>query len=79
MEIIKSNMIFYNFKDFYDNAEYIKKEYSKLDMNRKEIYKMYLYSNSLIKLTLLDKMWEYLNEPFGSCYYVSYKMLGVYL
>jgi hypothetical protein len=27
----------------------------------------------------LNKIWEYLNEPFGSAYYVSGVMLGAYL
>lgn len=39
---------------------------------------MYFYCNRLIKEWLLDKMWEYLNEPIGSCYYVSYEMLSAY-
>ena len=32
-----------------------------------------------LKEFLADKIWEYLNEPFGSAYYVSREMLGVYL
>lgn len=72
-------MKFNGFEDFYRNAKLIKREYDKLDITHKEIYKMYLYSNTFIKLSLLDKMWEYLNEPCGSFYYVSYRMLGTYL
>ena len=40
---------------------------------------MYVYSNLLLKEWQLDKIWEYLNEPFGSFYYVSYDMLGEYV
>lgn len=79
MELIKNNMLFYSFNDFYKHAKTIKYEYDKLSIDQKEIYKLYLYSHSYTNWTLLDKMWEYLNEPLGSAYYVSYKMLGVYL
>ena len=79
MEIVKVSMQFVNFKDFYEKADTILYEFSKLSLNEKRIYKMYLYSNSFIKLKLLDKMWEYLVEPLGSFYYVSKDMLSVYL
>lgn len=77
--MVKDNMIFYNFKDFYDNAIQIKREYDKLSVNDKIVYKYYVYSNRLLREYIADKVWEYLNEPFGSAYYVSYEMLGVYL
>ena len=43
------------------------------------VYRMYIYSNRLLKESLCDKIWEYLNEPLGSVYYVSYETLGMYL
>ena len=68
-----------HFEDFYRNARYIKYRFNLLSLRDRQIYKMYVYSNSIIKIYVLDKMWEYLNEPMGSCYYVSYDMLGEYL
>ena len=77
--MVDSAMIFYTFKDFYANAKRIKIKYEKLSYYDKRIYKMYVYSNRSLRDSLADKVWEYLNEPFGSFYYVSYEMLGVYL
>lgn len=79
MDIVKLDMMFNNFDDFYENAKYIKSRFDLLSLYEKRIYKMYVYSNSIIRYQTLDKMWEYLNEPMGSCYYVSYDMLGEYL
>lgn len=76
--MIYADMIFYNFNEFFDNAERIKKHFETLDIMDKKIYKMYVYSNRDIREHILDKIWEYLNEPFGSCYYVSHDMLSVY-
>jgi hypothetical protein len=77
--MVSPSMIFYNFFDFYENAKRIKDGYARLSVDQKKIYKMYVYSNRLLKDFLADKIWEYLNEPFGSAYYVSYEMLGAYL
>lgn len=79
MNVIKECMQFINFEDFYNKADTIKYEFSKLSNNDKRIYKMYVYSNTFIKLKLLDKMWEFLAEPLGSFYYISKDMLSVYL
>lgn len=76
--MIYADMIFYNFNEFFDNAERIKKHFETLDIMDKKIYKMYVYSNRDIREHILDKIWEYLNEPFGSYYYVSHDMLSVY-
>lgn len=76
--VIKDNMEFYTFNEFYLKAREIKKEYDDLSQRDKRIYKMYVYSNCLLKPLLQDKIWEYLNEPLGSCYYISYTMLGLY-
>lgn len=77
--MVNPSMIFFNFSDFYENAERIKCEYVNLSDEKKRVYKMYVYSNRLLKEFLADKIWEYLNEPFGSAYYVSKEMLGIYL
>lgn len=79
MDIVKLDMMFNNFDDFYENAKYIKSRFDLMSLYEKRIYKMYVYSNPIIKIYILDKIWEYLNEPLGSCYYVSYDMLGEYL
>ena len=50
---------------------FIKNKYQKLSYKEKSIYKLYVYSISNIKYNLKDKIWEYLNEPVGSCYFVS--------
>lgn len=76
--MIYTDMIFYNFNDFFDNAKRIKKRFDTLSLIDKKVYKLYVYSNRDIKENILDKIWEYLNEPFGSCYYVSHNMLSVY-
>lgn len=79
MDIVSDDMLFNNFDDFYKNAKYIKSRFDLMSLYDRRIYKMYVYSNSIIKIYILDKIWEYLNEPMGSCYYVSYDMLGEYL
>lgn len=79
MDIIKRDMLFNNFEDFYKKAKHIKDVFELLCPKDKRLYKMYVYSNPIIRDGLLDKIWEYLNEPLGSCYYVSYDMLGEYL
>lgn len=78
-EVVRVSMQFINFEDFYNRADTIKYEFSKLDPEEIRIYKMYIYSNSFIKLKIQDKMWEFLAEPLGSFYYVSKDMLSVYL
>lgn len=76
--MVYDDMRFYTFNEFYDQAVRIKSHFVDLDINNKLVYRMYVYSNRHIKDYLLDKIWEYLNEPFGSIYYVSYDMLGLY-
>ena len=77
--MVNPSMTFFNFQDFYIHAKRIKEMYACLSVEEKRIYKMYVYSNRLLSDKKVDKVWEYLNEPFGSVYYVSYEMLGEYL
>lgn len=79
MDIIKDSMKFFNFRDFYNKADMIKYEYDLLSFKDKRLYKLYIYSNSFMPTYLQDKIWEYLNEPLGSCYYLSKSMLIEYL
>lgn len=77
--MVYSDMRFYTFKEFCENADYIKMHFLSLDERDKYTYKLYIYSNHIIKEFLLDKIWEYLNEPIGSCYYVTLDMLEFHL
>ena len=79
MGLVAMYMRFNTFDDFYTRKDIIKKYFSKLSLDEKYIYKMYVYSNRLIKEDKLNKIWEFLNEPFGSFYYVSGDMLSIYL
>lgn len=79
MEIINSKMKFANFKDFYTKADIIEYEYRLLSLNEKWLYKEYVYSHEYVDTYLKNAIWEFLNEPFGSVYYLSKEMLGVYL
>lgn len=76
--MIYDDMRFYTFNEFYEQGVRIKNHFISLSVDDKLVYRMYVYSNRHIKDYLLDKIWEYLNEPFGSTYYVSYDMLGLY-
>lgn len=76
--MVYDDMRFYTFNEFYDQAVRIKNHFINLNVGDKLVYRMYVYSNRHIKDYLLDKIWEYLNEPFGSIYYVSYDTLGLY-
>lgn len=79
MEYVAIYMRFVDFKDFYNRCDVIKSYYDNLSLRDKYIYKMYVYSNRLVNEKKLNKIWEYLNEPFGSAYYMSKDMLSVYL
>lgn len=76
--VIKEEMEFLTFEEFYLKCENIKKMYEKMSRREKCIYKMYVYSNFLIRMNVKDKIWEYLNEPFGSAYYVTKEGLAIY-
>ena len=76
--MVYDDMRFYTFNEFYDQGVRIKNHFINLSIDDKLVYRMYVYSDRHIKDYLLDKIWEYLNEPFGSTYYVSYDMLGLY-
>lgn len=79
MKVVKDEITFYNFSDFYKRADMIKYEYDLLSLEEKQIYKLYVYSHGFMKVSILDKIWEFLNEPFGSCYYLSKDMLAEHL
>lgn len=66
---------FYGVSDFCMNAEVIKKEYEDMVYEEKRMYKYYVYSNSFLTTKEKNIIWEYLNEPFGSVYYLTYEQL----
>lgn len=66
---------FYGVGDFCLNAKIIKKEYDKMSYSEKRLYKYHVYSNSFLTMKEQNLIWEYLNEPFGSVYYITYEQL----
>lgn len=74
--MIQDEMRFIGFKDFYKRSRKIKSMYDRLSLEEKWTYKYYVYSNALISQNRLDLIWEYLNEPENSEYFVSRKKLG---
>lgn len=66
---------FYGVADFCVNAKNIKSAYEKMGYCEKRMYKYYVYSNSFLTMKEQNLIWEYLNEPFGSVYYLSYEQL----
>ena len=79
MDIVDERMKFISFDDFYQRCESIKYYYERLSTKEKRIYRMYIYSDRFLSEKVADKMWEYLNEPLGSVYYVSKETLQTYL
>ena len=74
--MIQDEMRFIGFKDFYKRSRKIKSMYDKLSLEEKWTYKYYVYSNALVSQNRVDLIWEYLNEPENSEYFVSIKKLG---
>lgn len=74
--MIQDEMRFIGFKDFYKRSRKIKSMYERLSEKDKWTYKYYVYSNALVSQNRLDLIWEYLNEPENSEYFVSRKKLG---
>lgn len=63
--------LFISYRTFYKNRHIIKDIYNKSTIKQKIQFKRYLYSITIIKPFHKDIIWEYLNEPIGSEYYVS--------
>lgn len=60
-KMIKENMRFVNFCDFYDRRFFIRKLYLNLSSDNKQLYKYYVYSRRVLKDKVCDIIWEYLN------------------
>ena len=70
-DIIKKNMMFYSFNDFFFKKNEIKEEYNLLSLREKRIYKLYVYSMSFENEFAKDLIWEFLNS-------VDYTELGIF-
>lgn len=64
-DFIKTDMCFYTFKDFVDNAKYIKSIFDTSTKYEKQLYKLYVYANVHIELKKKNRIWDFLND-FGS-------------
>lgn len=60
--MIKKELTFNNFLDFYNSKENIKEIYDTLTLEEKQIYKMYVYSLCFEDDYNKDLIWEYLND-----------------
>lgn len=69
MQNFYNKILFNNFKEFFERRNIIKNIYSILNDTFKRKYKDFVYSTNL-KDYFKDKIWEYLNEPFISPYFV---------
>ena len=63
--MIKSNMCFDNFCDFYGKKELLRALYQRLSSGDKINYKYYVYSRRILKEKVCDMIWEYLNAIDG--------------
>lgn len=78
MQNFYEKMLFNNFKDFFDKRKVIKYNYLLLTLKYKRKYKNFVYSTKL-KDYFKDRVWEYLNEPMISPYYVyDYELRKIY-
>lgn len=59
--MIRENMRFIDFVDFYNRKDTIAASYWDLGYYDKVVYKYYVYSRRHIRERLCDAMWEYLN------------------
>ncbi len=59
--MIRDDMSFVNFSDFYKRRHIIRAIFIKLSSRDQAIYKYYVYSRRLLKEKVCDMIWEYLN------------------
>lgn len=84
MSVIKDNMQFTTFNEFYDKRTLIKKNFENASDVYKEVYKMYVFSNRILTNSKAEIIWEFLIEPSDSDFNVKkrdlerlYKSKGV--
>ena len=78
MGVVRENMKFELYNDFYERRKYIKREFDRLSPAYREVYKYYVYSNRLLSDVKVDCIWEYLSEPSNSVYKSTEKKLEFY-
>ena len=59
--MIKNNMCFNDFCDFYSRRKFIREMYKNLSSDDKVIYKYYVYSRRVMKEKVCDMIWEFIN------------------
>ena len=60
--MIKDNMYFISFNDFYIKKEIIRNNYRVLSNYNQRMYKYYVYSRRYMKNKICDMIWEFLNN-----------------
>ncbi len=58
---MKKGFVFYGLLDFYKNKEVVVEIYNKMNIDEKEIYKMYVYSLPFMEDDIKDLIWDYIN------------------
>lgn len=61
---IEDEMDFYSYKDFYMNANVLKKMYLQVDIRTKKLYKWYVYSRE-ITTNQKNRIWDFLNNDIS--------------
>ena len=74
MQNVCKKMYFENFNSFFEKRTLIRLNYNFLTKKQKIEYKKFVYSTKL-REEIKDKIWEYLNEPMVSPFYVFEKEL----
>jgi hypothetical protein len=74
--MVRDDMRFSDFSDFYVRRNAIKNLYDALSINEKVIYKYYVYSRRYISERICDTMWEFLNTMDGHEFVESAYILG---
>lgn len=60
--MIKKELRFIGFRGFYNNCDYIKNEYFKMNDEDRRIFKYYVYSRRYLKECSCNLIWEFLND-----------------
>lgn len=71
-------MFFKDFDSFFEERTLIRLNYNFLTKKQKIEYKKFVYSIK-VREEIKDKIWEYLNEPMVSPFYVFEKELKKYI
>lgn len=63
--MVKDNMCFSSFTEFYVKRNVIRLQYIKMSTDDKVTYKYYVYSRRTLKEKVCDMIWEYINVVDG--------------